>query len=244
MYRYIRKCVNKYLLTPWSTVRLEKLTVPQPVKKFPTFYGTRRFITAFTSARHLSLSKLSVQVRGFLSEHFVTWYEFKVRGCLHLVQPQSSNTTPCRLSATVYSIYSQLLSILEAFPPSATWRRAMPCWQGPTDHGSINTTTKIYWIYAADLTEGYILWRHKTLCFCKTAYTKRPSVPSRKLLGYVTLAAVDLRSLRRVDRYFAADVSGQPIGPIKGQAVQESDPWRNNRQTVPKVGNKPPINAA
>ena len=26
------------------------------VKKFPAFYGTRRFITAFTSARHLSLS--------------------------------------------------------------------------------------------------------------------------------------------------------------------------------------------
>ena len=35
---------------------LEKLTGSQPVKKFPTFYGTRRFITAFTSARHLSLS--------------------------------------------------------------------------------------------------------------------------------------------------------------------------------------------
>ena len=30
--------------------------VPQLVKKFPAFYGTRRFITAFTSARHLSLS--------------------------------------------------------------------------------------------------------------------------------------------------------------------------------------------
>jgi hypothetical protein len=27
----------------------------QSVKKFPAFYGTRRFITAFTSARHLSL---------------------------------------------------------------------------------------------------------------------------------------------------------------------------------------------
>jgi hypothetical protein len=26
------------------------------VKKFPAFYGTRRFITAFTRARHLSLS--------------------------------------------------------------------------------------------------------------------------------------------------------------------------------------------
>ena len=32
------------------------LTGFQLVKKFPTFYGTRRFITAFTSARHLSLS--------------------------------------------------------------------------------------------------------------------------------------------------------------------------------------------
>ena len=38
-------------LTPWSRVLLEKLTGFQLVKKFPTFYGTRRFITAFTSAR-------------------------------------------------------------------------------------------------------------------------------------------------------------------------------------------------
>jgi len=44
-----------YLLTPWSRVLLEKLTSVQLVKKFPTFYGTRRFITAFTSACHLSL---------------------------------------------------------------------------------------------------------------------------------------------------------------------------------------------
>ena len=39
-----------------STVLLEKLTGFQLVKKFPAFYGTRSFITAFTSARHLSLS--------------------------------------------------------------------------------------------------------------------------------------------------------------------------------------------
>jgi len=45
-----------YLLTPWSRVLLEKLTVFQLVKKFPAFYGTLTFITAFTSARHLSLS--------------------------------------------------------------------------------------------------------------------------------------------------------------------------------------------
>ena len=45
-----------YLLTPWSKVLLEKLTGLQLVKKFPAFYGTRKFITALTSARHLSLS--------------------------------------------------------------------------------------------------------------------------------------------------------------------------------------------
>ena len=43
-------------LTPWSRVLPEKLTGPQLVKKFPTFYGNRRFISAFTSARQLSLS--------------------------------------------------------------------------------------------------------------------------------------------------------------------------------------------
>ena len=48
--------VTKYLLTPWCRVLLEKLTSLQLVKKFPTFYGTRSFITALISIRHLSLS--------------------------------------------------------------------------------------------------------------------------------------------------------------------------------------------
>jgi len=42
--------------TACSRIRLEKLTGTQLVKKFLAFYGTRRFITAFTSARHLSIS--------------------------------------------------------------------------------------------------------------------------------------------------------------------------------------------
>ena len=45
-----------YLLTPWCRLLLEKLTGLQLVKKFPAFHGTRRFITALTSVRHLSLS--------------------------------------------------------------------------------------------------------------------------------------------------------------------------------------------
>ena len=44
--------LRKYFLTPCSnSVRLEKLTGSQLVKKFPSFYGSRRFIAAFTSAR-------------------------------------------------------------------------------------------------------------------------------------------------------------------------------------------------
>ena len=45
-----------YLLTPWCRVLPEQLTGLQLIKKFPAFHGTRRFITALTSVRHLSLS--------------------------------------------------------------------------------------------------------------------------------------------------------------------------------------------
>ena len=44
------------LLTPWSRVLLEKLTGFAANKKFPAFYGTRKFVTVLTSARHLFLS--------------------------------------------------------------------------------------------------------------------------------------------------------------------------------------------
>jgi hypothetical protein len=51
-----QKLFTYILLTPWSVVLLEKLTGLQLVKKFTAFYGTRRFITTFTSAYHLPLS--------------------------------------------------------------------------------------------------------------------------------------------------------------------------------------------
>jgi hypothetical protein len=57
-------------MTPWSRRGLlEKLTVSQLVKKFPTFYGTRRFITAFTRACHLSLSRAS-SIFNFTSDNY------------------------------------------------------------------------------------------------------------------------------------------------------------------------------
>ena len=52
----IRLQLRTYLLTPCSRVLPEKLTSSQLVKKFPAFYGTRRFIAAITTARHPSQS--------------------------------------------------------------------------------------------------------------------------------------------------------------------------------------------
>jgi len=45
-----------YLLTPWSRVLLEKLTGSAASQEIPRIFGTQRFITVLTSARHLSLS--------------------------------------------------------------------------------------------------------------------------------------------------------------------------------------------
>ena len=44
-----------YLLTPWRKALLVKLTGSQLVKKYPAFYGTRKFITMFTTACNLPL---------------------------------------------------------------------------------------------------------------------------------------------------------------------------------------------
>jgi hypothetical protein len=49
-------CFSKYDGIPWSWVILENARVSQPLKNFPTFDGTRRFITLFIRAPPWSLS--------------------------------------------------------------------------------------------------------------------------------------------------------------------------------------------
>jgi hypothetical protein len=60
-----------YLLTPCSRVLLEKLTGLQLVKKFPAFYWTRSFITAFSSAQHLCLYPEPAQSSTYPHFHFL-----------------------------------------------------------------------------------------------------------------------------------------------------------------------------
>jgi hypothetical protein len=142
---YILYCIV-YLHTgsleqgPWET---NWFTASQEISPF---HGNQSFITAFTSACHLSLSWAhssgSIQVWG-TSLSFIIWYIFMVRSW-HLTQTLRWSTTPLlavhdclfnifaafplywRLFVHAYLIYSQLPSILEAVPPSATWGRAMP----------------------------------------------------------------------------------------------------------------------
>lgn len=48
---HLRKCAVRC-----STVLVEKLIVILLVKKLPTFYAVRRFVTAFTKAVHWTIS--------------------------------------------------------------------------------------------------------------------------------------------------------------------------------------------
>ena len=53
-------------------------------------------------------------------------------------------TIPCRLSETAYLTYSQLPSILQVIPPTATRGGAMSWWQGPTYHSVFQNYFKIH----------------------------------------------------------------------------------------------------
>ena len=107
--------------TPCSEV-VWRVLAPHSIRRFPLHFLSR----ASPVSSHLTgLYQSIIQVRGFLCKRFVN------RICFYLVQPASFNTTPCRLSAIAYSIYSHLPSMVEAVPPLAPWGRAMPVWQGP-----------------------------------------------------------------------------------------------------------------
>jgi hypothetical protein len=53
---YYRHTQSLSLLIVWSWELLERPPAVQPLGSFPAFYGTQRFITAFTRALHLYLS--------------------------------------------------------------------------------------------------------------------------------------------------------------------------------------------
>ena len=102
-----------YLLTPWSTVLLDKLTGFQLVKKFPAFYGARRFITAFASAQHMSLSWAS-SIHS-IPPHPTSWISiliFSPHLCLSLPSGFFPSCFPTK------TLYTPLLTPIRATCPA------------------------------------------------------------------------------------------------------------------------------
>jgi len=101
------------LLNPYNRILLEKLTGSQLVKKFPAFYGTRRFITAFTRARHLFLYWASSTQS--MPPHTTSWRSILILSShLHLGLP--SGLFPSGFPIT--TLYTTLLSPIRATCPA------------------------------------------------------------------------------------------------------------------------------
>jgi hypothetical protein len=93
-----------YLLTPWSRVLLEKLTVPQ-LLKFPAFYWTRSFITAFQSVHHLSVSRFT---------------------SIQSIPPHPTSRRYILILFPVYVLVSQVVSFPQISPPKPCTRLSPP----------------------------------------------------------------------------------------------------------------------
>ena len=97
---------------------------PSSAVREPDLYRLLAFqVPNLMSVFHcLDRTKVSVQVRGFLCERYVTQYILGWVIVSTSPNPPNWRTTPCRLSATDFSIYWPLPSVLEAVPPSANLR--------------------------------------------------------------------------------------------------------------------------
>ena len=95
------------ILTPWCRVLLEKLTGLQLVKKFSAFHGTRRFITALTSVRHL----FCLQSKHPAFECFLTAFFFLQGGVV------SNSPNPQAGGPPLVGCPRLLIQFIRSYPP-------------------------------------------------------------------------------------------------------------------------------
>ena len=118
-----------YLRTPWCRILLEKLIGLQLVKKFPAFHWSRRFITALTSVRYLSLSWAN-PIQSIYS-HPTSWRSIVIlsthlrlglpSGLFPSGFPTKTLYTPSPLS---YAPHAQPISFFSFLSPAQYWVRS------------------------------------------------------------------------------------------------------------------------
>jgi len=99
------KTVYSMKQPPCSRVLLEKLTGLQLVTKFPTFYGTWRFITTFKSACHLFLSGAS---------------------SIWSIPPHPTSLRSILILSSIYTWVSQVVPYPQVSPPKPWIRLSSP----------------------------------------------------------------------------------------------------------------------
>jgi len=96
----------------WNRVFIERPMFSQLVKEFPTFYGSQRFIAAFTKARYMFLS------RAISYQSTIVFSATDLRSILTLHSEvsevfQAASTSPdCRRIPIPYPVLKQLRLIL------------------------------------------------------------------------------------------------------------------------------------
>jgi hypothetical protein len=136
-----RSTCNLYVVSNSVTRRhipqLQLSSTSQILWTLNVLWQDRQKITTHCSLQDLYLRVLMLRIKS-RSEAFVNGLQhhtFLRRVVVSTsLNPPLWSTIPCLLSATAYSICSQVPTIFEAVPPSATWGRAMPWWQRPTYH--------------------------------------------------------------------------------------------------------------
>ena len=128
---YLINCLLTYLLThsltPWCRVLLEQLTGLQLVKNFPAFHGNRRFITAHTSVRHLSLSWAS-PIQSIYPHPTTSWRSILILST-HLRLGLASGLFPSGFptktlytpSPHPYAPHAQPISFFSILSPAQYW---------------------------------------------------------------------------------------------------------------------------
>jgi hypothetical protein len=95
---------NIWLTHSISTVLLEKLTVPQIVRKFPVFYAAQMFLNMFTTVWHLAIlwaTRIKV-----LASHIIS---FNIHYNILLLPIPSSTKQSLSLGSQQYSVCFALL---------------------------------------------------------------------------------------------------------------------------------------